>query len=433
MFDTFGRIVFGLSSALMLGISLGGCGDDAAPVTDQVEELKKQDSQSGDVEAKEEVVKAPENPTEVADADFTVQEGGLKVYDLKVGDGATPQKGSKVTVHYTGWLTDGTQFDSSLNRKKPFSFRLETGGVIQGWHQGVAGMKIGGHRQLVIPAELAYGERAKGKIPANSTLVFEIQLLEIGDIRLPPETMPDTAGLQKGSKGLKYKDITVGQGAEVGKGSPVKAEVTMWLDSGKFIFSTYQTDKSIPFIQGAQRVLPGWDIGALGMKEGGIRFLEIPAPLAFGTKGRGEIKPNATIYAQLEIITVEPPRVIPESPPPFEKSELTKTESGLEYKEIVPGTGSSPEKGQMVHVEYTGWLEDGTMFDSSYKTPSTFSFPLGKGRVIKGWDEGLATMKVGGTRLLRIPGDLAYGKRGSPPTIPADATLLFQVELKEIK
>ncbi|GAB6042673.1 FKBP-type peptidyl-prolyl cis-trans isomerase [Endothiovibrio diazotrophicus] len=104
--------------------------------------------------------------------------GELKIHDLATGDGALAQPLSKVTVHYTGWLMDGTKFDSSVDRGKPFTFTLGRGQVIPGWEQGVEGMKVGGKRELTIPPELAYGERgAGGVIPANATLRFEVELL----------------------------------------------------------------------------------------------------------------------------------------------------------------------------------------------------------------------------------------------------------------
>lgn len=107
-------------------------------------------------------------------------DSGLKYEDLAQGEGAEAQPGQKVSVHYTGWLTDGTQFDSSVARNDPFQFALGKGMVIRGWDEGVAGMKVGGKRKLTIPPQLGYGAQgAGGVIPPNATLVFEVELLDI--------------------------------------------------------------------------------------------------------------------------------------------------------------------------------------------------------------------------------------------------------------
>ncbi|HEU4442018.1 MAG TPA: FKBP-type peptidyl-prolyl cis-trans isomerase [Burkholderiales bacterium] len=101
--------------------------------------------------------------------------------DLVVGTGAAAASGQKVTVHYTGWLTNGTKFDSSKDRGDPFVFPLGKGQVIKGWDQGVQGMKVGGKRKLTIPPEMGYGSRgAGGVIPPNATLIFEVELLGVG-------------------------------------------------------------------------------------------------------------------------------------------------------------------------------------------------------------------------------------------------------------
>ncbi len=105
---------------------------------------------------------------------------GLQYKDLNVGNGATAQSGNTVSVHYTGWLTNGTQFDSSIPRNQPFEFTLGAGNVIKGWDEGVAGMKVGGTRILIIPPDLGYGAQGSGStIPPNSTLVFEVQLISV--------------------------------------------------------------------------------------------------------------------------------------------------------------------------------------------------------------------------------------------------------------
>jgi FKBP-type peptidyl-prolyl cis-trans isomerase FkpA len=105
----------------------------------------------------------------------------------------------------------------------------------------------------------------------------------------------------------------------------------------------------------------------------------------------------------------------------------------LKYIDLKVGQGPLPQKGQTVRVHYTGWLTNGLKFDSSVDRNEPFEFPLGEGRVIRGWDEGVATMKVGGKRKLTIPAELGYGLKGSPPEIPSNATLIFDVELLAIK
>jgi FKBP-type peptidyl-prolyl cis-trans isomerase len=106
-------------------------------------------------------------------------DSGLKYVDMKVGDGESPQAGQLVTVHYTGWLEDGTKFDSSVDKNRPFEFTIGAGRVIKGWDEGVMTMKVGGKRKLTIPSELGYGARGIGPIPPNSTLIFEVELLAI--------------------------------------------------------------------------------------------------------------------------------------------------------------------------------------------------------------------------------------------------------------
>jgi peptidylprolyl isomerase len=119
---------------------------------------------------------APKKPGEAA----TTTPSGLKYVDLVEGTGASPQTGQTVVVHYTGTLEDGTKFDSSRDRNQPFQFKIGVGQVIKGWDEGVGSMKVGGRRQLIIPAELGYGARgAGGVIPPNATLLFDVELLKL--------------------------------------------------------------------------------------------------------------------------------------------------------------------------------------------------------------------------------------------------------------
>jgi peptidylprolyl isomerase len=137
----------------------------------------------------------------------------------------------------------------------------------------------------------------------------------------------------------------------------------------------------------------------------------------------------------LAISQTAPAKNAPAAPagPTKVTGEPTKTASGLEYWDIKVGTGAVAQTGQQVKVDYIGWLTNGKKFDSSVGTGRPFDFKLGAGNVIKGWDEGIVGMKVGGKRQLRIPPDLAYGEKGYPGAIPPNSTLIFDVRLVDVK
>jgi peptidylprolyl isomerase len=136
----------------------------------------------------------------------------------------------------------------------------------------------------------------------------------------------------------------------------------------------------------------------------------------------------AAVIALAVVVTGAAYLLAPSLSGPGAGAEVT-TPSGLKYTDLVVGTGPSPQVGQTAVVHYTGTLADGTKFDSSRDRGQPYEFPVGRGRVIRGWDEGILTMKVGGRRRLTIPPALGYGERGSPPNIPPNATLVFDVEL----
>ena len=241
--------------------------------------------------------------TELNDNKEFITESGLKYEVIKMGTGEKPVATDKVEVHYHGTLLDGTVFDSSVDRGQTITFGLNQ--VIKGWTEGLQLMPIGSKFKFTIPPELGYGDRDIGSIPANSILIFEVELFDI----------------QK------------------------------------------------PFVDAD---------------------FSIPAE---------------------EIVL----------------------ESGLRYLEHIPGSGDITTKGNIVVVHYSGFLSDGTKFDSSHDRARPFNFTLGENRVIKGWEEGLLNMKKGGKRTLIIPPDLAYGERGAGGVIPPNATLLFEVELVDFK
>ena len=228
---------------------------------------------------------------------------GLLIEDTVPGTGAEAVAGQPVTVHYTGWLQDptapngrGKKFDSSKDRGEPFEFELGAGRVIQGWDQGVQGMKVGGTRVLTIPPELGYGARgAGGVIPPNATLVFEVELLA------EPERVP-----------LQFDDVVEGSGAEAVAGRRVSVHYTGWLHDpsqadgrGKKFDSSKDRGQPFRFQLGGGEVIRGWDDGVQGMKVGGTRVLIIPPELGYGPRGAGGvIPPNATLVFEVDLLGV---------------------------------------------------------------------------------------------------------------------------------
>ncbi|MCK6628104.1 MAG: FKBP-type peptidyl-prolyl cis-trans isomerase [Anaerolineae bacterium] len=230
---------------------------------------------------------------------------------------------------------------------------------------------------------------------------------------------------------MQYVVVEEGTGETPKPGDLVKVHYTGTLEDGTKFDSSVDRGEPIEFVLGRGQVIPGWDEGIGLMKVGGKCKLIIPPDLAYGESGAGGvIPPNATLNFDVELVSAEPgPPPPPEAPTTVDEADFTTTESGLKYYDLEEGTGETIGEGQTAVVHYTGWLEDGTMFDSSLLRGDPFSFPVGAGQVIPGWDEGVASMKVGGKRQLVIPADLAYGESGAGGVIPPNATLIFEVEL----
>jgi len=230
----------------------------------------------------------------------------LQVEIIQQGEGDKPNPGDMVKVHYTGMLkSTGEKFDSSVDRGEPIEFQLGSGRVIPGWEQGIAQLNKGTKARLIIPAHLGYGDREVGAIPANSDLVFEVELVDFS-----------------------------------------------------------------------------------------------PAPKPWNIEG----------------------------------AEIVETNTGLKYAVLTKGKGKKAEAGKTVQVHYSGYFaENGFQFDSSVSRGEPLEFPLGQGKVIPGWDEGISYLTVGSKAQLMIPYHLAYGEQGYPGAIPPKADLIFDVELVGVK
>jgi len=228
---------------------------------------------------------------------------------------------------------------------------------------------------------------------------------------------------------LQIEDIVVGTGREAKEGDTVTLEYTGWLEGGAKsdpVDSSYDKDEPFQFVLGDDNILPGWNQGVAGMRVGGKRKLTIPPHLAYGAAGGGggKVPPNAVVIFEIEMVDVRG-RLTVTLPP--------TTVSELKIEDLVVGTGAEAKTGDTVVIHYTGWLEDGSEFDSSLHLGEPIEFVLGQGDVIDGWEQGLLGMKAGGKRKLTVPPHLGYGAKGLEDFVPPQAALIFEVELLEIK
>jgi peptidylprolyl isomerase len=368
-------------------------------------------------------------PTSALEGAITT-ESGLQYLEITTGDGAVPQKGDILSMHFIASLADGTELVNSYTDGQPATVIWGRENLLPGWEEGIGMMKEGGKAKLLLSPDLAFGEEGVSGIPANSQIIIEVELLSVKTPPTPSSVAPEK--LIKNTSGLQYFDLILGQGTEAFEKSTVSTQFTIWVktETGYDFIASSEGSEPLDFVLGrGDIVFPGWEEGVTGMKIGGKRFLIIPPELGMGETGNGDIPANATLVMEIELMDVIEPRVAFK----VDEKDYITTESGLKYFDLTAGTGDTPVAGQTVVVHYTGWLEDGTQFDSSVDRDEPFTFVIGQGNVIPGWDEGLISMRVGSKRQLVIPAALAYGETGSGSVIPPNATLIFEVELIEIQ
>ncbi len=248
----------------------------------------------------------PETPADVQapPADATKTASGLASKVLQAGKGdKKPAAADTVTVHYSGWTTDGKLFDSSVKRGQPASFPLN--GVIKGWTEGLQLMVEGEKRRFWIPANLAYGENPGGGRPGG-TLVFDVELLDIKEAPKPPAVPEDVAAApadaEKTASGIASKVLTKGTGSEHPKATDqVKVHYSGWTTDGKLFDSSVMRNEAIVFP--LNRVIPGWTEGVQLMVTGEKRRLWIPAKLAYG-ENPPPGAPAGTLVFDVELLEI---------------------------------------------------------------------------------------------------------------------------------
>ena len=246
--------------------------------------------------------------------------------------------------------------------------------------------------------------------------------------------------------GLRYLDEKKGEGREAKLDNLLAVNYRAWIihdstnlyddwsrDTPKFPYlvgDSYARKQIIKFNLGENAFINGLDEGLLGMKAGGKRTIIIPSKLAYGKQGMGPIPPNSDLKVEVELLDVKD-RIIAQMWD-VDPAKMKTTESGLRYAIIKKGEGEFPSNGNAVMINYTGYLEDSTKFDSSVEREEPLEFVVGTKQVIDGLDEGVKLLRVGGKARLILPPTIAYGNVALPK-IPANSTLIFDIELLDVK
>jgi peptidylprolyl isomerase len=379
------------------------------------------------------ILNAQQKPTsqKITNPQTVKTASGLEYTIKEKGNGKKPLVGDKVVVHYTGRLTNDTVFDSSVNKGKPFTFKLGVGQVIKGWDEAFQLLQVGDKATIKFGYELGYGERGAGAIPPKATLIFDVELLDV--IEAPRQwvaTGKDTVKLAGGVKYLLIKGNKTGE--QVVGDAKVTLHYSGFFTDGKPFDSSVERGQPFSVKLGKAMVLKSLEDVLVHLRKGEKAKVFIPYDLAYGEAGHPPIiPPKSDLIFDIEVLDVMP-AFVPEKFNITGKEQKT-TASGLKYYEILKRNDTpKAAAGSTVKVHYSGYLADGSMFDSSVERGFPLEFKLGVGQVIQGWDEGLSLMHVGEKFRLVIPYYLAYGEVGRPPSIPAKAELTFDVELMEV-
>lgn len=364
------------------------------------------------------------------DPDLKATPSGLKYKIINHGKGKHPQPGDRVWVHYQGKLLNDTVFANTLKTGEK-DFYLGQGQIIKGWEEALPMLKPGGAMLLIVPPELGYGEDEQPGIPPQSTLIFEIALLQVDKGEKINPFKVEGKKVNRAKKGLKYIVIEKGKGPLVQPGDNAYVHYTAFLDDGTIFDSSHKKGDPVRITVGTEQVIEGWDMGLQLMNEGSKYRLIIPHKLAYGKEGfKNRVPPKTTVTLDLELVKHTPE--IHVELWKDQNKDTVETGSGLKYIVFSEGTGEKIKPQDIVVVHYSGYFPGGELFDSSVKREEPIRFPVGVDAVIKGWDEGMQLMRQGAKFQLFIPAELGYGEKGAPPTIPPNSDLIFDVQVLQV-
>jgi len=388
-------------------------------------------------------------------------------------DTVKPRIGDWISLEMRWQYKDSVMFDSKKNQGgTPIRFQLPASDFKGDIYEGIKLMSAGDSATFLVNSDSlfrrTFHQPSRPKfVDTNSVITFKIKLLSVENPQaLMKKEQDDLAKyikdknitIQPTKSGIYFLESVAGKGMKIDTGVWVSVHFKVQLLDGKQLFSSYDRGDPITFEYGKRFDTPGVEEAIGLMKKGGKATVIVPSKLAFGETGRGGVVPPfATMVYELEITNVltkadHDKTIAADKKKADEKLMKNKGDetanlnkylkekgitakpnpSGIYYIEKVKGSGQKAAAGKTVKVHYTGTLLNGKKFDSSRDRNQPFEFTLGKGQVIKGWDEGVALMNVGGKATLIVPSNMGYGERDMG-SIPPYSTLVFDVELLDVK
>lgn len=332
------------------------------------------------------------------EADVITTASGLQYVIYEEGAGDPPKAQDIIVAHYTGYLADGSKFDSSRDRGDTFNFPLGQGSVIQGWDEGFALLRPGAKALLIIPSNLGYGERGSGSIPPNSTLYFDVELVEVTALEPPVEVAE--ADYTVFESGIKTYDIAAGDGASPMDREAMFFDFTYWnAADGSRLGSSDESGQSITVIIGRDSLGADFEEAIVDMQVGGTRQVYIPMD---ATAGIGLAPTNDYIF-ELELTGIG--AAPPAEPNAIPEDQFTTLESGIQYADLVVGDGPPLAEGDLFDTIYTVWGPEGEIVATSFWINQASNYNIGRNQ-FPGWDEGLLGATVGSIRQLVVPAEL---------------------------
>ncbi len=357
----------------------------------------------------------------IAENTGTALGDGLIVFDNKVGSGTELQAGDAGIFLYTGWVKESkTQF--STNRRGSLTqlvMSVPSPRLIAGWNRGLLGMKAGGRRLLAVPAALGYGERGYSaiSIPPDADLFFEVELM--GVIRRPAVDLTDG---KEWEDGARSKDLTIGEGPAFEENCYGTFHVTWWNPEGAITGTSHERVEPVVMRFDATS---GWSKYTTGMKSGGQRAVAATYERQIGRGAEVQNISEDRVYL-IEAVEIYAPL----TPPAFAEKDLVDVGEGLKYVDIEVGKGEELPKYSSLEINFTGWRDDGTVFDTTLApggTPRTVSADWD----LLVWGKGTRGMRIGTKRLIFCPPAYAYTEEGSDTLrIDPNESLVYYVELR---